>query len=64
LEAQIIADAVEDDMSMAMAHALVDKHCFEAEHEPFLLSAVRTLILLLDPVVTPLVKLKKSGYGP
>jgi hypothetical protein len=31
VEAQIIADAIEDGMSMAMAHALVNKHCYEAE---------------------------------
>jgi hypothetical protein len=64
VEAQIIADAVEDGMSMAMAHALVNKHCFEAGQEPFSLSAVRTLILSLDPVVSPLVKLKQGDTDP
>jgi hypothetical protein len=64
VEAQIIADAVEDGMSMAMAHVLVNKHCFEAGLEPFSLSAVRTLILSLDPVVTPLVKTKQGDTDP
>jgi hypothetical protein len=64
VEAQIIADAVEDGMSMAMAHALVNKHCFEAGHEPFSLSAVLTLILLLEPLVTPLVELKQGDTDP
>ena len=64
VEAQIIADAVEDGMSMAMAHALVNKHCFENGQEPFSLSAVRTLILSLDPVVTPLEKTKQGDTDP
>jgi hypothetical protein len=64
VEAQIIADAVEDGMSMAMAHALVNKHCAEAEQEPFSLSAVRTLILSLEPVVSPLEKLKQGDTDP
>jgi hypothetical protein len=64
VEAQIIADTVEDGMSMAMAHALVNKQCFEAGQEPFSLSAVQTLILLLEPAVTPLVKLKQGDMDP
>jgi hypothetical protein len=64
VEAQIIADAVEDGMSMAMAHALVNKHCYEGGLEPYSLSAVRTLILSLEPVVTPLVKLKQGDTDP
>jgi predicted flap endonuclease-1-like 5' DNA nuclease len=64
VEAQIIADAVEDGMSMAMAHIIVNKHCYEADREPFSLSAVRTLILSLAPVVTPLIKLKQGDTDP
>jgi hypothetical protein len=64
VEAQIIVDAVEDGMSMAMAHALVNKHCYEAEQDPYYLSAIRTLILSLDPVVSPLVKLKQGDTDP
>ena len=64
VEAQIIADGVEDGMSMSMAHALVNWHCAKSNQEPFSLSAVRTLILSLDPVVSPLVKTKQGDTDP
>jgi hypothetical protein len=64
VKTQIIVDAVEDGMIMAMVHALVNKHCYEAEQEPYSLSSVWRLILSLDPVVSPLVKLKQGDTDP
>jgi hypothetical protein len=49
---------------MAMAHTLVNKHCYKAEQEHFSLSTVWTLILSLAPVVSALVKLKQGDTDP